>query len=132
MNKLLFYADFQHFKSTCFSISGLTYQAIQKGPVPKNYDWIFDDTLNKKYITIQLHDYGNYMGEQFTATGQRKFDEELFSASEMKAMRLVADYFKLDTVNTIVEKSHAEDAWQNNVADFGAIRYDYAFDLKYP
>jgi len=32
LNKLLFYADFLHFKRTCFSISGLTYQAIKKAP----------------------------------------------------------------------------------------------------
>jgi len=132
MNKLLFYTDFKHFKNTCYSISGITYQAIQKGPVPKNYDWIFDEALNTKSITIMLHDYGNYMGEQFIATGQYGFDKGLFTESELKTMNCVADFFKQDTVNSIVQKSHSEDAWQDNVDDFAAIRYDYAFHLKYP
>lgn len=132
MNKLLFYTDFFHFKKTCFSVSGLTYQAIQKGPVPKNYDWIFDNTMEKKFVTIRLHDYGDYMGEQFIATGEFAFDEELFTETELKAMDAVAVYFEKATVNVIVNKSHEENAWIENVEDFKAIDYNYGFDLKYP
>jgi DNA-binding transcriptional regulator YiaG len=132
MNKLLFYTDFFHFKNTCYSISGLTYQAIQKGPVPKHYDWIFDNTMEKKFVTIKLHDYGEYMGEQFLATGEVVFNAALFTTSEIKAMETVANYFEKATVNTIVSKSHEENAWINNVEDFGAIDYNYGFELKYP
>jgi len=132
LNKLLFYADFLHFKKTCFSISGLTYQAIQKGPVPRNYDWIFDNTMEKKLVSIQLQDFGEYMGERFVKTDDAIFDEELFTASELKAMQIVADSFKNDTVNKIVSKSHEEDAWADNVESFNTISYDYGFGLKYP
>ncbi|MFT3703084.1 MAG: DUF4065 domain-containing protein [Agriterribacter sp.] len=132
LNKLLFYADFLHFKKTCFSISGLTYQAIQKGPVPKNYDWLFDNTMEKKLVKILLHDYGNYMGEQFVSAEGSVFDEELFTVSELKAMQIVADAFKNDTVNGIVNKSHEEDAWADNIDCFNTISYDYGFGLKYP
>jgi putative zinc finger/helix-turn-helix YgiT family protein len=132
LNKLLFYADFLHFKKTCFSISGLTYQAIQKGPVPKNYDWIFDNTMEKKLVKVLLHDYGNYMGEQFVIAEESVFDEELFTTSELNAMQIVAEAFKNDTVNGIVNKSHEEDAWSDNVESFNAISYDYGFTLKYP
>ncbi len=132
LNKLLFYADFLHFKQTCFSISGLTYQAIQKGPVPKNYDWIYDNAMEKKMVTVQLHDYGNYMGEQFMPTGERVFDETLFTESELKAMHTIAETFKTDTVNQIVNKSHQEAAWTNNVGDFKVISYEYGLGLRYP
>jgi putative zinc finger/helix-turn-helix YgiT family protein len=132
MNKLLFYADFFHFKTTCYSISGLTYQAIQKGPVPKNYDWIFDNTMEKKMVTIKIHDYGEYMGEQFIANEESVFDEELFTATEIDAMKTVAAYFEKATVNGIVNKSHEEIAWADNVEDFKVINYNYGFELKYP
>ncbi|PVD51071.1 hypothetical protein DC498_16790 [Terrimonas sp.] len=132
LNKLLFYADFLHFRKTCFSISGLTYQAIQKGPVPKNYDWLFDNTMEKKLVKILLHDYGNYMGEQFVPAEGSVFDEELFTASELKAMQIVANAFNNDTVNGIVNKSHEEDAWADNIDCFNTISYDYGFGLKYP
>lgn len=132
MNKLLFYADFSHFKKTGFSITGLRYQAIQKGPVPKNYDWIFDNTMEKKFVKIKLHDYGNYMGEQILPTGKKIFEEELFSLSELKAMQDVADTFKKSTVNEMVNKSHEEKGWNDNVNDFKLINYNYGFELKYP
>lgn len=132
MNKLLFYADFFHFKKTCFSISGLTYKAIQKGPVPKDYDWIFDNSMEKKFINIELVDYGNYMGEKILPTGHLVFDKSLFSESELNAMETVAAYFEKATVNGIVNKSHEENAWINNSGEFKAISYNYGFDLKYP
>ena len=37
LNKLLFYADFYHFKLYGSSISGTPYRAIQYGPVPADY-----------------------------------------------------------------------------------------------
>jgi putative zinc finger/helix-turn-helix YgiT family protein len=132
LNKLLFYTDFMHFKKTCFSISGLSYQAIQKGPVPKNYDWIFDNAMEKKMVSVKLIDFGDYMGEQFYPTGSAVFDPELFIQSELNVMKLIADSFKNDTVNQIVAKSHEEDAWSDNVDSFGVIQYDYGFNLKYP
>jgi len=132
MNKLLFYADFFHFKKTGFSISGLRYQAIQKGPVPKNYDWIFDNSMEKKFIKIKLHDYGNYMGEQLLPTGEKIFEEELFTPSELKAMEAVAASFKKATANEIVSTSHEEKAWNDNVNEFKVINYNYGFELKYP
>ncbi len=132
MNKLLFYADFFHFKKTGFSITGLTYQAIQKGPVPRHYDWIFDNSMEKKFIKIKLHDYGNYMGEQFLPTGEVAFDKDLFVPSELKAMEVVTASFKKATVNEIVNKSHEEKAWNDNVNEFEIINYNYGFELKYP
>jgi len=132
MNKLLFYADFFHFKKTAFSITGLTYQAIQKGPVPRHYDWIFDNGMEKKFIEIKLHDYGNYMGEQFLPTGEIVFDKDLFLPSELRVMEVVANSFKKATVNEIVNKSHEEKAWHENVDEFETINYNYGFELKYP
>lgn len=132
MNKLLFYADFFHFKKTGFSITGLMYQAIQKGPVPKNYDWIFDNSMEKKFVKIKLHDYGNYMGEQLLPTGEKIFEEELFTPSELKAVEAVVASFKKATVNEIVNTSHEEKAWNDNVNEFRLINYNYGFELKYP
>lgn len=132
MNKLLFYADFLHFKRTCFSISGLTYQAIRKGPVPRNYDWIFDNAMQKKMVTISLHVFGNYLGEKFQPTGETRFDESLFNEAELHTMNLIVEAFKKDSVGQLVKKSHKEDAWKDNVGSLKIISYTYGFGLKYP
>src|SRR5258706_10044998 len=50
LNKLLFYTDFSHYKNYGRSISGLSYRAIQYGPVPANYDNIYTYLENEQII----------------------------------------------------------------------------------
>lgn len=132
MNKLLFYSDFYHFKNTGYSITGLTYQAIQKGPVPRHYDWIFDQCAENKFIMVELRDFGEYMGEQILPAGEKEFDEAIFSTSELNALDVVTATFKKATIKDIVNTSHEEKAWNENVDEFKMISYNYAFELKKP
>lgn len=132
LNKLLFYADFFHFRTSCHSISGLCYKAIPKGPVPKNYDWIFENTQEKKMVNIEYKDFGETIGERFVKHPAASFKKELFSESEMNTMKMIADAFQKDTVNQIVNKSHEEKAWQDNFVSYKMINYKYGFELKYP
>ncbi|MBK7883907.1 MAG: SocA family protein [Chitinophagaceae bacterium] len=50
LNKLLFYSDFLSYKLTGFSITGLSYRAIQYGPVPTYYDNIYAYLENEEII----------------------------------------------------------------------------------
>src|SRR5690606_29514195 len=64
MNKLLFYADFLMFKHNCFSISGMRYIAINMGPVPQNFQSIFEYLDNNKDIDICYKQFPQgYVGE---------------------------------------------------------------------
>jgi putative zinc finger/helix-turn-helix YgiT family protein len=132
LNKLLFYTDFFHFKRTGFSISGLTYKAIQNGPVPNHYDLLFDDCVKKGFVSVVNHDYGNYTGEQFQAHEGAVFLDTIFTPGELKALELVAKYFESDNARQIAKKSHEEDGWKDNINDHNVISYAYGFDLKYP
>ena len=68
MNKLLFYSDFLMFKQSCFSISGMRYKAIDMGPVPNNFQSIFEYIANKDELDIFFTELPKgYMGEQFKA-----------------------------------------------------------------
>ena len=55
MNKLLFYADFLMFKQNCFSISGMRYKAIDMGPVPHNFQSIFEFFIHSFHKDIQAN-----------------------------------------------------------------------------
>jgi putative zinc finger/helix-turn-helix YgiT family protein len=132
MNKLLFYSDFLHFKHSAYSISGLTYKAIQMGPVPCHYDMLFDHTAKANITRIVLHDFGDYVGEQVEPGIGVMLDKDLFSASEMKAMDEVVQAFGKDNIKTIIQKSHEENGWQRNIENFSEISYEYGFELKYP
>ena len=131
MNKLLFYADFLMFKQSCFSISGMRYKAIEMGPVPINFQSIFEYLANKDEIDIFTTEFPQgYIGEQFKAKNDRPFRVELFSEKELNVLEKVANVFKPTSTNQIIEISHLEEAWKKNEKNKSVISYEYAFDLN--
>lgn len=130
MNKLLFYADFLMFKQSCFSISGVRYRAIDMGPVPINFQSIFEYLANNDSIDIYYTKFPQgYTGEQFKARKDRPFNQELFTEIEMNVLNKVAEVFKESSTNDIIETSHLEEAWEKNEKTKNVISYEYAFDL---
>jgi hypothetical protein len=131
MNKLLFYADFLMFKETCFSISGMRYNAINMGPVPHNFQSIFEYLANKDEIDINYSEFSNGgFGEQFIARSDRPFNSSLFNEMELDVLKKIVATFKTTTTNDIIEISHLEKAWKENEQAKNVISYEYAFELK--
>lgn len=73
LNKLLFYADFLHFKYHKVSISGSTYNRLQYGPVPKRYNTLFE-SISK--ITLDENEFG------IKAIAVQDLNEDAFTESE--------------------------------------------------
>lgn len=131
MNKLLFFADFLMFKKTCFSISGVRYKAINMGPVPGNFNSVFEYLSNSGEIDIHYTQFPQgYLGEQFKARKERPFNQKIFLEEEIKILHLVADRFRNISTNDIIGISHLEEAWKQNHPDKKDISYKYAFELK--
>ncbi len=131
MNKLLFYADFLMFKHSCFSISGMRYKAIEMGPVPNNFQSIFEYLDNIDEIDILTTEFPNgYSGEQFKARKDRNFNAGLFSENELKTLEKVATVFNETSTNDIINLSHLEEAWKKNEKEKKVISYEYAFELN--
>ncbi len=131
MNKLLFYSDFLMFKKSCFSISGMRYKAIDMGPVPNNFQSIFEYLTNINEINIATTEFSNgYTGEKFTARENRHFKADLFSANELETLERVANVFKSTSTHDIIELSHLEEAWKKNEKGKSEISYEYAFELN--
>src|SRR5580704_7419043 len=86
MNKLLFYADFLHFKKTCYSISGAEYVAINLGSVPQNFNSIFEFAALNEDIDIIYQEFSNGgIGEFFSPNKSRVFNPKLFEETEIEA-----------------------------------------------
>lgn len=131
MNKLLFYSDFLMFKQSCFSISGVRYSAIPMGPVPHNFQSIFEFLANQGEIDINYTQFPQgYTGEQFKAKKDRPFNASLFTGEELEVLTKVSSKFKSTSTNGIIEFSHLEEAWKKNERDKTVISYEYAFDLN--
>lgn len=130
LNKLLFYADFYHFKHFGTGISGLQYRAIQWGPVPSQFDYLFkmaeeNNIINLKY-EIWDGDKEMVIIDPSTTTS---FRTELFTIDEINSLQIVLK--KLNSIKTqqLVEISHNEAAWKENVEGKKLINYNYAFEL---
>lgn len=131
MNKLLFYADFLMFKQSCFSISGVRYKALEMGPVPVNFQTIFEYLDNIQDIDIHTTVFPQgYLGEQIKARKGRTFKAVLFTEQETEVLEKVAAIFKSSSTSDIIEISHLEEGWKENEKENSIISYEYAFDLK--
>lgn len=130
LNKLLFYSDFKMYQQTGFSISGVQYEAITMGPVPNNFHGIFEYLVNKDFVDVNYVSFADGgTGEQFVPGPDSSFKEELFTKKELNVLNNVVDKFKNVTTNEIIEISHEEKAWIENINQKGMIDYSYGFDL---
>ena len=131
MNKLLFYADFLMFKQRCFSISGMRYKAINMGPVPNNFQSIFEYLANKDEIDIEMTEFPKgFIGEQFKAKKNRNFNAALFTNDELIILEKVANTFEKTSTHEMIVLSHLEEAWRKNEQHKNIISYEYAFELN--
>lgn len=125
--KLLFYADFKHFKQNGISISGLRYAHAYHGPVPDRFEtWLVAITEWEKQITSEEQPFGDYVGEVYTS-GEP--DWSVFSTSELASLAFVKDKFQKYSAKQIRDFSHEEKGYQNT-KDGELISYQYALELQ--
>ncbi len=130
LNKLLFYADFGMYKKTGFSISGLPYKAIPMGPVPNNFNGLFEYISNKGDIIIESKTFPDGgIGEQFFSATNRTFNKDLFTENDLEVLEKVSQLFSDTETLRIIELSHQEKAWIKNKKNNDFIDYKYGFDL---
>lgn len=130
LNKLLFFADFLHFKRTGQAISGCNYRAIPYGPVPSHFHELFGMLESQGAVDIQEELFGSgHVGERFVA--MRAADLSLFSPTEQACMEQVLWHFEGLRTRDLIEVSHQELAWKENHTQRKLISFQqYAFDLK--
>lgn len=130
LNKLLFYADFEMCRQTAYSISGVKYRAIPMGPVPNNFQSIFEYLGNNDEVDIYFTTFENGTGEQFKPNKNRQFSADLFSQDEIAVLEKVTERFRNTSTDKIIDISHQEKAWIENKADKKLINYNYSFELN--
>jgi putative zinc finger/helix-turn-helix YgiT family protein len=124
INKLLFYADFLHFKHYAVPITGVRYAHATFGPVPDKYPTI---------LAIMIEN-GSLAPEEFMCsdeiTGEKLVtmknpDFTLFSDSELKILATVRERFSSFSSRRIMEYSHDEEGYKETVPG-QFISYGYA------
>jgi len=130
LNKLLFYSDFLAYRKNCFSMSGVRYRAIKMGPVPNNYNSIYEFMFNKKDIEIENVAFTeNVFGYRFNKAADKQFNTDVFTNEEIEILDLVCSNFSEMDTSEVIEFSHKEKAWLENEGERRLIDYNYAFDI---
>lgn len=130
LNKLLFYADFTFFKEYGISMSGSEYYAIDMGPVPDNFNSIFEHLAKTEQLKVYNKAFSNG-GEGQKYFPVREFNDKLFEEAELEILQSINDKFKDFSTQEMIDLSHEEIGWQQNSDNpHRPIDYLYAFELK--
>ena len=125
--KLMFYADFLHYREHTTSITGLAYAHAPQGPIPDRYERIRDDVIENAVVEIEERFGDSWAGEVLVA--QRPTDLTVFSESEVAVLRAVRKRLGAKTSKRLSDMSHAETAW--TTTEMGErITYETASELS--
>ncbi|WP_198013933.1 type II TA system antitoxin MqsA family protein [Desulforegula conservatrix] len=128
LNKLLFYADFKHYKDYAASITGLRYQKLPFGPVPENYGHYFASMQHEeKAVIVEEEIYIHYVGEKFVSVKEPNLKS--FTETELQTIEFVKNYFSTFNTTKISDFSHDEKGYKET-ANSAIIPYSYADDLQ--
>lgn len=108
--KLLNFADFEHFRQTGRTITGLQYRALPKGPVPTSLfeeikrggDADLKSAINLFEVKDDITDA--LLRRDLKPRGQ--FDKQWFTKREIKIIERVAEFFKEMGAEDMSEFSH--------------------------
>ena len=125
MNKILFYADFLSYRQYGISISGLTYKALDYGPVPEHWDRIysqFDEIYQEQRIIGEK--------EGIILKTSEKPDITTFTETEIQILQTICTKFRNTSATEISRISHNEPAWIECASTHSKIPFNYAFTLR--
>lgn len=130
LNKLLFYADFLHFKRYGLAISGCSYRAIPYGPVPSHFRELFGLLESQKIIEIEEEEFpSGHIGERFTSGNPVNLSG--FTQEELDCMNQVVSHFDKVRTRKLIDISHEEIAWKDNFRNRDLISFQkYGFTLS--
>lgn len=129
LNKLLFYADFKHFKEYTLSITGARYAHVPFGPAPDNYEFYYASLNSRKAIEFEEVLYPSGAGGEIIKATQTP-DLSLFTPGELRIMASVMEDFADHNASDVSEISHKEAAYRET-EDGELISYNYALKLNY-
>ncbi|MGO7967134.1 Panacea domain-containing protein [Rhizobium ruizarguesonis] len=108
--KLLYFMDFEHFKQTGRSVTGLDYFAWPMGPVPVDLYGEMDAPEQDLAESFRFEERPIRNGEQtmLVMTPQTEFSDEHFSKREMRIMRELAGQYVNSPADEMIEATHLE------------------------
>ncbi len=130
--KLLYFLDFEHYKQTGRSVTGLEYKAWKYGPVPIQ---LFKEIKNPPYdlrASVEFKIYKDKRGKERLAIDPKiNFDDSHFTKRELRLLHEIADRHAMDDATTMIDLTHWQtqpwhQVYEVEKRDGATIPYEYA------
>lgn len=135
--KLLYLLDFEHFRQTGRSVTGMDYRAWKMGPVPfaLYQEWDDPEADLIRAIDIVPEKVIDYTRE--TAIAKIEFDDSHFTKRELRIMTSLADLLRVSLSKPMVDLTHAQlgpwaKIWDGGRGNDERIPYSLAIDDNDP
>jgi uncharacterized phage-associated protein len=137
--KLLYLMDFEHFKQTGKSATGLDYQAWKFGPVPielmEEWEDLGPDLAALVHIVEER--VTDYVRQAVKVNDGVQFDADPFSPRQLRIMSALADQYRGTYSPKMIDVTHAQNGawdrvWQNGMGAHQAIPYELAIGESDP
>ena len=137
LNKLLYHADFLHFKRYGRPITGDRYVKMPYGPVPSTAYAVVSDasrSLSGEVVKTILDGKIRIRNVKIADKKQSRIealvdpDLSVFSESELEVLEEVAKQYKNRSATRLSRDSHSPDAPWSKTQDFQTIEYELGLD----
>jgi len=128
LNKLLFYADFKHFKEYGASITGLCYAHLPLGPVPDQFEPLFQRLTELDPTLINEEDTSLDCAAEYFRCNTAP-DTTTLSFTEIQVLIQVRDHFRYYSARQIKDYSHDEEGYKQT-SKSEIISYEFAKSLR--
>lgn len=107
--KLLNFLDFEHFRQTGMTVTGMSYQALDHGPVPCEFYSEMENKNSDLYQYISIDNIKDELTNKILVRdirAKKNFDSEYFTKRELEIMERLAFFFYELKADGMEEFSH--------------------------
>jgi uncharacterized phage-associated protein len=131
--KLLYLLDFEHFRQTGHSVTGMEYRAWKLGPVPMELVQEWDDLEPDMRQAVEIRPEQVYDFERETVLPRIEFDPSHFTKREACLMRSLAEQYRDILSGKMIDVTHTENGawakvWNDGNGKNKLIDYDLSIE----
>lgn len=137
--KLLYLLDFEHFKQTGKSVTGLNYEAWQFGPVPTELNNVWSDLKRGKATAIEIvcEQQYDHVRESVKVRPGIEFDDENFTPRQLKILEMLSEKYLSNMSQSMVKVTHEpggpwDKVWEGGKGDHKQIPYELSIPEEDP
>ena len=109
--KMLYFADYEHYRQFLSPITGAPYVALERGPVVNNYREVFKQMVEDGVVTLFEATNIGQQEKTMQYRPAKEPDVSMFSATEKEILDQVVKEHGADSGADLSEKTHLDGPW---------------------